>query len=224
MWGLWVGVFPSDYTNVLQGCDRLKKIILASASPRRVDMLGMLGLPFEQKISQVNETQDCYSRPEEFARALALTKARNVAAGEREGLVIGADTIVLHRGRILGKPRDREDAATMLRSLSGTRHQVISGLALVDAGTGEEKVDHRVTEVIFRHLSDEEINGYIDTGEPMDKAGAYGIQGIGSILIKEICGCYNNVVGLPLTLLVEMLKDAGVDVWCCISDKSPAEI
>lgn len=214
------GRVPADYTNVLIGCDTLKKIILASASPRRVEMLGMLGIPFEQKISQVHETLDYNSSPEEFARALALTKARDVAAREKEGLVIGADTIVLHRGRILGKPKDREDAASMLRALSGTRHQVISGLALVDAGTGEEKVDHRVTDVIFRHLSDGEINGYIDTGEPMDKAGGYGIQGIGSILVKEICGCYSNVVGLPLTLLVEMLKDMGVDVWCCISNKS----
>lgn len=180
-------------------------------------MLTTLGLPFEQKISHVPEKENCQLKAFEFARALALGKARAVADKETEGLVIGADTIVVYEEKVLGKPKDREDALAMLKELSGTRHQVISGVAVIDAATGIEKVAHEVTEVVFRHLSDEEIHRYIETGEPMDKAGAYGIQGIGAILVKEISGCYNNVVGLPLTLLVEILKDMGVDVWRYIS-------
>lgn len=191
----------------------MKKIILASASPRRVELLAMLGLPFEQKISHVPETGNDRIAPEELARALALAKAGSVACMETEGLVIGADTIVLAKGGIMGKPKDRVDAFRMLQELSGTRHQVISGLAVVDASTGEERTAHEVTEVVFRRLSQKEIDSYLDTGEPMDKAGAYGIQGIGSLLVEEIHGCYNNVVGLPLTLLVEMLKNMGLNVW-----------
>lgn len=191
----------------------MKKIILASASPRRVELLAMLGLPFEQKISHVPETGNDRIAPEELARALALAKAGSVACMETEGLVIGADTIVLAKGGIMGKPKDRVDAFRMLQELSGTRHQVISGLAVVDASTGEERTAHEVTEVVFRRLSQKEIDCYLDTGEPMDKAGAYGIQGIGSLLVEEIHGCYNNVVGLPLTLLVEMLKNMGLNVW-----------
>lgn len=191
----------------------MKKIYLASASPRRVELLKVLGLPFEQVISKVPETAYLETNPAALAETLALAKARAVAGKEGRGLVIGADTIVVYQGEILGKPRDRNDAVQMLTLLSGGTHLVISGVALVDAEGGRELVNHEITRVTFRDLSPEEIGCYADTGEPMDKAGAYGIQGIGGILVKEIHGCYNNVVGLPLTLLVELLKEMGFDVW-----------
>lgn len=191
----------------------MENIYLASASPRRVELLNVIGLPFEQVISNVPESIPGVLEPAALARALALEKARAVAKGLGHGLVIGADTIVVYENNVLGKPEDPREAFRMLKLLSGTTHLVISSIALVNADTGKELVSHEITEVTFRSLSDYEIDSYIATGEPMDKAGAYGIQGIGGILVKKINGCYNNVVGLPLTLLVEMLEEMGVDVW-----------
>lgn len=191
----------------------MEKIFLASASPRRVKLLKILGLPFVQKVSNVAETLTGVIEPAMFAQALAVAKARDVAKEQRGGFIIGADTIVVHDGKILGKPQDSADAVRMLKILNGNRHQVISGVAVIDARTGKERADHEVTDVVFRQLSEEEIICYVNTGESMDKAGAYGIQGIGAILVKEIKGCYNNVVGLPLTLLVEILGDMGFNVW-----------
>lgn len=191
----------------------MEKIYLASASPRRVELLKNLTLPFEQKISNVLETVPGNAEPAEYAEALALAKARDVAGQMRGGIVIGADTIVVYEKEILGKPRDKEDAVRMLRLLSGKIHQVISGVAVINAKTGRELVAHEVTKVAFRSLSEEEIRCYADTGEPADKAGGYGIQGIGAILIEKVNGCYSNVVGLPLTLLVKLLKGMGLDIW-----------
>lgn len=194
----------------------MRKIYLASASPRRAEILRTVGIPFEQKVSTVAESLSVNEEPVYLAEALALAKARDVADKERDGLVIGADTIVVLKGQVLGKPKDQEDALRMLQMLNGTRHEVISGVAVVDSLTGQEKSGHEVTEVTFRSLSEEQLRRYVATGEPMDKAGAYGIQGIGALCVQRICGCYNNVVGLPLTLLAEILEDMGFDVWRCI--------
>ena len=197
----------------------MEKLYLASASPRRVELLTILGIPFEQKISKVSEALPQGAEPGAYAEALAVAKARDVAMELEEGLVIGADTIVVFEEEILGKPQDALDAIRMLRLLNGAKHQVISGVAVVNAKTGQEISSHEVTAVTFCSLADEEILCYVGTGEPKDKAGAYGIQGIGAILVKDICGCYNNVVGLPLTLLTQLLKNMGINVWSIIREE-----
>ncbi|HBT20402.1 MAG TPA: hypothetical protein DEA47_03430 [Peptococcaceae bacterium] len=189
------------------------KVILASASPRRADLLSKLGINFIQKESSIVENNVKEKSPEKFVKRLALLKAQDVAANFKEGIVIGADTVVVYYDQIMGKPKDFQDAVRMLEKLNGSVHLVISGVAIVDAKTGKFLVDSETTKVYFRKLSKRDILKYAATGEPMDKAGAYGIQGLGGILVKRIEGCYNNVVGLPLGKLVEMMKDFGVDFW-----------
>lgn len=188
------------------------QLILASGSPRRKELLGILGIPFEVAVSHAKEVIHEDMLPEKSAEQLALIKAKDVAQKYRSGLVIGADTIVVLENQILGKPATKEEARQMLSLLSGSSHQVITGLALVDAGTGDEQVCSEITRVWFRPLEAREIEWYVETGEPMDKAGAYGIQGKGSILVDKIDGCYFNVVGLPLTRLYLMLKEKGVSL------------
>ncbi|MHB1421231.1 MAG: Maf family protein [Bacillota bacterium] len=186
-------------------------ILLASASPRRQQLLEQLGLDFRVIVSDVEEHSNG-GRPLDIVQQLALAKAVSVADGLTDGLVIGADTIVVLGERVLGKPSSPAEAATMLRLLSGCTHQVVTGVAVVDAATSRTLVDAETTSVFFRNLSEDEIEGYVASGEPLDKAGAYGIQGLGALLVKEIHGCYYNVVGLPLVRLAEMLKYFGVRV------------
>jgi septum formation protein len=153
--------------------------------------------------------------PPALARSLAEEKARAVAAQVEDGLVIGADTIVVVDSRVLGKPTDAADAAAMLRLLSGRTHQVITGVAVADRQGGQEtalEVEHAVTDVTFLPWTEEDIAAYVATGEPLDKAGAYAIQGYASVLVAGISGCYFNVVGLPLALVARMLRDRGVPV------------
>lgn len=186
------------------------RLILASASPRRKALLETLGIPFEIQVSQAEERINEAWSPEEVARQLALLKAESVAGGLTDALVIGADTIVVLGGQILGKPGSKEEAKEMLQKLSNCRHEVITGLALVDTVNGTTNLCHETTSVWFRRLDDQEIDWYIATGEPMDKAGAYGIQGKGAVLVERIEGCYFNVVGLPLTRLYLLLKNKGM--------------
>lgn len=185
------------------------RLILASASPRRKALLERLGIPFEVQVSQAEEKTDPSWSPEEAARHLALLKAQDVAGRVQDALVIGADTIVVLDGEILGKPRSPAEAKDMLRRLSQRRHEVITGLALVDTVNGAVDLCHETTSVWFRRLAEEEIDWYVSTGEPMDKAGAYGIQGKGALLVERIDGCFFNVVGLPLTRLYLLLKAKG---------------
>lgn len=185
------------------------RLILASASPRRKALLERLGIPFAVQVSQAEEKVDPSWSPEETARRLALLKAQDVAGEAKEALVIGADTIVVLDGEILGKPASPEEAKDMLRRLSGRRHEVITGLALIDTASGAVDHCHETTIVWFRHLAEEEIDWYVATGEPLDKAGAYGIQGKGALLVERIEGCYFNVVGLPLTRLYLLLRAKG---------------
>ncbi|MDI3280936.1 MAG: nucleoside triphosphate pyrophosphatase [Bacillota bacterium] len=189
-----------------------KRIVLASSSPRRRELLRLLGLDFE--VVPGGEVEYPYrgGDPAAYAQDLALRKARSVAESVGEGLVIGADTIVLLDGRVLGKPKDEREAEEMLTLLSGRKHQVITGVAVVEAPSGRSSLRAVKTEVAFRPLRREEIQAYIATGEPLDKAGAYGIQGYGAVLVERVEGCYFNVVGLPLATLAEMLRDFGVDV------------
>ncbi|HOB22016.1 MAG: septum formation inhibitor Maf [Firmicutes bacterium] len=187
-----------------------QKLILASASPRRAAILKQLGIPFEVQVSQVQE-ENVQGPIHLQAEQLALAKARAVAQF-REGLILGADTVVAVEGEILGKPEDEADAVRMLQKLSGKEHQVVTGLALVEGKGGREFCSHELTFVQMRPLSREEILRYVATGEPLDKAGAYGIQGLGAALVREIRGCYYNVVGLPVGLLVDQLANFGIAV------------
>jgi len=187
-------------------------LFLASSSPRRRELLKGLGLDFTVVASDVDEHLDAGGAPALQVEALALRKARAAARHLERGLVIGADTVVVLGSRILGKPGDAREAADMLRSLEGTSHEVYTGVAVVEAGSGRAAVGHERTVVHFRHLTEAEIAAYVATGEPLDKAGAYGIQGIGALLVAGIEGCYTNVVGLPLGRLTELLRVFGCDL------------
>lgn len=185
------------------------RIVLASASPRRRELLEQIGLKFTVIPSEISEEGQNLS-PEAWAEHLALHKARDVAASlNGDGYVIGADTIVLLDGAVYGKPANAQDACRMLTNLQGREHQVITGIAVVRITDGAVRVDHEVTNVTMRQLKPAEINWYVETAEPMDKAGAYAIQGRGAVFITGICGCYFNVVGLPLARLTLMLEDLG---------------
>ena len=192
------------------GTGRAPRIVLASASPRRSQLMQEIGLKFDVIPSEVAEGGIWAERPEELVMRLAHAKAVDVANRLEYGIVIGADTIVVAGNQILGKPVDADDATKMLRVLSGREHQVYSGVAVIDAAGGRSLTDYEVTAVKFRQLSGASIERYVATGEPMDKAGAYAIQGLGSLLVTGICGDYNCVVGLPLCKLAVMLSEFGV--------------
>lgn len=186
-------------------------IYLASSSPRRQMLLAQIGLPFTVVPSHVPERVPA-DDPVGGVEALALAKAQQVARGLARGLVIGADTVVVLGGEVLGKPASAAQAREMLARLSGATHRVLTGLAVVEAGSGEALVSHEETLVTFRPLSPAEIASYVASGEPMDKAGAYGAQGLGAVLISRVEGCFYNVVGLPLARLAEMLAHWGVRI------------
>lgn len=180
------------------------QLILASQSPRRQELLKLLGIPFSVRVADIDETMDETKPPfEEVARV----SRRKADAIPRDGadVVIAADTVVVCRGQILGKPKDEADAFRMLRLLSGKDHQVMTGLTVLQGDTAA--VCTEVTDIHFRELSDREILAYIRTGEPMDKAGSYGIQGGGALFAEKIVGDYHNVVGLPVCRLWKLLKE-----------------
>lgn len=186
-------------------------IILASASPRRRELLVQAGCDFVVVNSAVIEDNTLDLPPEELAMLLAKDKAADVFSKvEKQDVVIGADTIVVLDGQVYGKPVDTKDARRMLTSLSGREHQVITGIAVVTEGN--TWTDFVVTRVKMEDSKAEQIEAYLATGEPMDKAGAYAIQGMGALLVESISGCYTNVVGLPLNKLSSVLKKAGVNL------------
>jgi septum formation protein len=183
-------------------------LVLASQSPRRRELLHRLGLTFEVDPSHVEEIVPEGTAPAEVVEALARQKAEAVAARHPDALVLGADTIVVLDGDILGKPANAAEARAMLRRLSGRTHTVFSGLALVPP-SGATAVAHEATAVTFAEMTDDEIAAYVATGSPMDKAGAYGIQDdAGALLVAAVRGCYYTVVGLPLHRLYRTLTDA----------------
>ncbi len=185
-------------------------IILASASPRRRELLAQAGISFTVLVPDADESLEPGMEPERAARVLAERKARLAARAHPESWVLAADTLVFTPDEILGKPRDRDDARRMLSLLSGRAHWVATGFCLGREAAGQWIVDAATTEVFFRDLSPGEIEWYIQTGEPFDKAGAYGIQGLGVFLVREIRGSYTNVVGLPVCEVLEHLARAGV--------------
>jgi len=184
---------------------------LASASPRRQALLRTLWIEFRIVPSLADEAGPLPDDGCRRAEALALRKAAEVATRVGEGLVLGADTIVECDGRLLGKPRDRDEARRFLRLLSGRSHLVVTALALVEAGGGRTVTGQEVTEVCVRPLMAEEIDAYIGTDEPLDKAGGYAIQGAGGAFIEGIKGSFTNVVGLPLGRLRTLLRRFGID-------------
>jgi septum formation protein len=194
-------------------------LVLASASPRRQELLRNAGIPFVMQPTDIPEIPQLGEAPCTFAERMAREKALAVSRLRPSDFILGADTIVVVDSQILGKPRDGADAARMLRLLSDRTHQVITGVCLVPPqartenrkpGTGSEEVRSETTLVTMDHFSDEDIGSYIATGEPMDKAGAYAIQGMASRWVSRIEGDYFNVVGLPVSLVYKMLRAHGV--------------
>jgi septum formation protein len=215
----------------------MQRLILASGSPRRKELLARIGIPFDVVVSEVCEELGDHSHAGTFAEAMARDKARDVArkladrqacclpvpegaapdpdglAREQAGgyLVLAADTVVARNGSILGKPETREDALRMLRMLSGGWHDVVTGITLLNTVTGEEATAVETTRVKFRDADEKLLGRYADAAEPYDKAGAYGIQGFGALLVERIDGDYHNVMGLPLQRLSQMLESMGIE-------------
>jgi len=193
----------------------LQDLILASASPRRANLLQQAGYQF--KIHKSNlDYEEMALPPPQGIENLALEKAQDVAVKYESGVILGADTAVIHQNEVLGKPRDEEEAAKMLKLLSGDEHHVITGIALLEVNQNEiltSIVDHVKTRVWMRKLEQDEIIAYINTGEPMDKAGAYGIQEKAAVFVKKLEGCYFNVVGLPLPQVYLFLSRLGIKPW-----------
>jgi septum formation protein len=188
-----------------------ERIVLASASPRRAQLLQQLAIDFDVVAADVDESVRDREAPEDYVRRMALDKSAAVAATHGERVVLGADTAVVKAGQILGKPVDRDDGIRMLLLLADGWHEVRTAVAVTAAGAAECVVV--TTRVWFRAISDAEADAYWRTGEPCDKAGGYGIQGIGSIFASKIEGSYSAVVGLPLAETEGLLKRSGVDTW-----------
>lgn len=187
-------------------------IILASASPRREEILRSIGLPLTIVPSGIEETQYRGGSAADYVKKLAELKALEVAQRVSSGLVIGADTVVVIDDRILEKPRDEKEAQQMLSGLSGRWHQVLTGVCLMRSPTGDRRSGCEVTRVKFASMQPDEVQWYVATGEPMDKAGAYAIQGYGALFVEQIEGDYLNVVGLPLRLVYRLATDLGIDL------------
>ena len=189
----------------------VKKIILASTSAWRKKIFSTTGIPFTMEESGYEENMKLKLAPRVLARRLALGKAQAVAARHKNALIIGADTFAVFRGKLLGKPRTSRHAVRMLRMLSGKTHVLLTGIAIVDPRTGRHTAKTAGTRVTFRKLSAREIRAYVKTGESLTVAGGYAIQGGAAGFVKHIAGDYNNIVGLPLALLVEELRHFGVE-------------
>ncbi|WP_270941414.1 Maf family protein [Romboutsia lituseburensis] len=181
-------------------------IILASASPRRKEILENTNTEFEIIKSKIDEVILENELPSQVVMRLAFEKSIDIALKHPDSLVIGADTVVVLNNNILGKPKDSSDAFNMIKQLSGKTHQVITGISLINLNANQKIIDYVVSNVKFKNLSEEDIKDYIQTNESLDKAGAYGIQGFGAMLVEEIQGDYFNIVGLPISRLSDLLK------------------
>ncbi len=184
-----------------------RRLILASSSPRRADILRRANVSFEIKVPPNLNENSSSSHPPEHVLSLSRLKASSVASQFKEGIILGADTIVVLDGRILGKPKDKKEAFAILKKLSGRKHYVYTGVTLMNKQNGKVISDYDSTQVTFNRLDENQILSYVETAEPMDKAGAYGIQGMGSFLVQSIQGSLNNVIGLPTELLKRMLLE-----------------
>ena len=186
----------------------LPKLILASGSPRRAEILTSVGWEFEKRVADIDEAELENEKPDDYVQRLAREKAEKIAEKYKNTLILGADTIVVINNKIIGKPKDLEDAGRMLKMLSGSWHEVLTGVAIVKV-TGKDlqtKIGLRKTQVKFARMSDAEINFLVENGSPLDKAGAYAVQAQAALFIEEIKGDYWNVVGLPINLVYEIIN------------------
>jgi len=185
---------------------KLPKLILASGSPRRAEILNFVGWEFEKRVADIDETEFLNESPTDYVQRLAREKAETVAAHYENGLVLGADTIVVIDEQIIGKPKDLLDARRMLKLLSGRWHEVLTGVAIVEAQSPKSVVEIQRTQVKFIEMTDEEIAFLLEKGKPLDKAGAYAVQAQAALFIEEMQGDYWNVVGLPINLVYRLVK------------------
>ncbi|MDD5383041.1 MAG: Maf family protein [Candidatus Margulisbacteria bacterium] len=183
-----------------------KNIILASASPRRIELLKKIVGRFKVIPSRINEAEISALSPRSFAIKAAAAKAEDIAAKHKNAIVIGADTIVVLGNKIIGKPKNKKDAVRILGSLAGKTHRVITGLAVINTKTSIKRTHCEVTSVTMKKVKNKEIMEYVNSGRPLDKAGAYGIQEIEDVFIARIAGDYDNVVGLPVRALKKLLR------------------
>ena len=190
----------------------MRRIILASASPRRRQLLEQIGLEFEVEPSDYAEDLQTKLQPHELAKELSLKKAQAVAKRYEDAVIIAADTLIVLEDGIMGKPHTEAEAKEILAALNGRPHSVITGFTLLDTKENKRLSKSVETTVYVKRLSPAEIDAYVGTGEPLDKAGAYGIQGLGAVIVERIEGDYFNVIGLPLCALAEGLKSFGVPV------------
>ena len=192
--------------------EQKRKIILASASPRRKELLEKIGLKFQVAPSDFPENLGQDLPPEGIVKYISIGKASAVAVKYPDAVIIAADTIGVLKDRVIGKPHNAEEACEILKSLSGKTHRVITGLTVIDTASGRMLTRTIETKVRFKKLSDMEIQSYVKSGEPLDKAGAYAIQGMGALIVEEIKGDYYNVVGMPLNALADLLKEFGIGI------------
>ena len=190
-----------------------QQIILASSSPRRKELLKQIGLDFKIMPSDYEEDMTMKMSHKKLAKVLAYGKAKDVADKIKIGVVIGTDTFLVFGDKRIGKPKDKKDAKKTLSLLSGKTLRIYSGIAIIDIKNNKEITDVEITKVKFKKLNKKEIDGYIKTKEPLGKAGAFGIQGIGAVFIEKIDGCYSNVVGLPLFNLYKNLNKLNIDIF-----------
>lgn len=213
-------------TNPPDLLNRSLNLVLASQSERRSHILRQIGLNFQQDFDLVDEQALPGENPHDFTLRLAESKAKIVRRRHPHSILIGADTIVLVEDRVLGKPSNRQEAKETLSLLSGRWHQVITGLCLLETGTDRWVTRNAITDVLFAELSPDEIDAYVATGEPEDKAGSYGIQEKGALWVREIHGCYYNIVGFPLRLFYELWQEfyprQSLLSYCSWANPSPA--
>ena len=189
----------------------MKTLVLASASPRRKELLSRAGIPFIVDVGEYEEDLSLNLAPHELVKHLALGKAKAVCQRHQNSVIIGADTIVVLGDELFGKPHTPDRAKEMLRRISGNMNTVVTGYALIDTASGEVVTESQETKIFFRTMSEHEIDAYIATGEPLDKAGGYAIQGIGGIFIEKIHGDWNSALGLPLYSVMQTLQQFGID-------------
>ena len=189
-----------------------KRIILASSSPRRKELLNQIGLKFDILHSEYEEDMTKNLTSHALAKELAYGKAQAVAKKVRSGVVIGCDTFIEYKKKRIGKPKNKKEAADILKNISGQTIRIYSGIAIIDTDEKKELVDYEMTKVKIKKLSQKEIDAYVETGEPLDKAGAFAIQGRGAIFIEKIEGCYSNVVGMPLHKLYNNLQRLNIEI------------
>jgi septum formation protein len=190
----------------------MKRIILASASPRRKELLEKIGLKFEVEPSNYAEDLRSGLSPDELVRSISLEKAKAIASKHKKAVVIAADTFIVFRGKIMGKPVTEAEARKMLMVLKGKPHSVITGFTILDTDKNKVLTKSVETVVHIKDLTSDEIEAYVKSGEPLDKAGAYAIQGLGSVIVERIEGDYFNIIGLPLSALAEGLKEFGIHI------------